>query len=123
MYLWIVLINILFVVQQSQVTITNLSKNWKLDKYEIFWIDYDPEENEKNDYLNLKPDFTYESIDEGEYGVGTWSLTAEGKDHFLNLKSEEGEIRMLVDELEVNHMVLIIDHEELFDLEIHFRTF
>lgn len=108
--------------QNVDVNKQNLCKKWNLEKYEIFWIDYDPEEIEKNDYINLKSDMTYESIDEGVYGTGTWDFITGRKDDYLVLKDEKEEIKLIIDDLEKDKLVLLIDDEELIDVEIHFKA-
>jgi hypothetical protein len=106
--------------QKVPVTKTNLCKKWKLEKYEIFFIDYDIEPNEKNDYLYLKSNMTFESIDEGEFGTGTWSFINNKNERVLILNGKEGEIRLFIKELQKDRLILIIDDEELIDLKIHF---
>lgn len=108
--------------QKLEPNKTNLCKRWDLEKYEVFWIDYKPEANEKNDYLLLKRDFTYESIDEGEYGIGTWDIKITSENQYLVLRNEEGEINMIIEELKKDKLVVVIDDEELIDLEIHFKA-
>ncbi len=98
-----------------------LCKKWHLEKYEIMWIDYAPEENEKNDYIQLKSDMTYISVDEGVKTTGRWTYNSE-KGYFT-LYDEKGEgVRFLVDELETSKMVVNIDIEELEGVDIHFST-
>lgn len=108
--------------QKLEPNKTNLCKRWNLEKYEVFWIDYEPEAKEKNDYLLLKRDFTFESIDEGEYGVGTWDIKVNKEKQYLVLRNNEGEINMIIEELKKDKLVVVIDDEELIDLEIHFAT-
>ncbi len=106
--------------QKVPVTKSNLCKKWELEKYEILFIDYDIDPNEKNDYIHLKSNMTYESIDEGKYGTGTWSFINTKDECVLILKSKEGEVRLFIKELRKDHLVLVIDDTELIDLKIHF---
>lgn len=116
----VIILTVSVFAQKVPITKTNLCKKWKLEKYEIFFIDYDVEPNEKNDYINLKSNMTFESIDEGKYGTGTWLFINTKDERVLILKSEEGEIRLLIKELRKDRLVLIIDDDELIDLKIHF---
>ncbi len=47
-----------------------LCKKWYIEKYRVMWKNYQPETKEKNDYILLKNDMTYESIDEGVFNNG-----------------------------------------------------
>lgn len=99
----------------------SLCKKWHLEKYEIMWIDYDPEENEKNDYIQLKTDMTYISVDEGVKTIGTWIFN-DDKNYFI-MYNEKGEgIRFFVDKLRFEKLVVNIEIEELEDVDIHFTT-
>ena len=98
-----------------------LCKKWYLEKYEIFWIDYEPEEKEKNDYIHLKSDMTYISIDEGEFSTGKWTYNA-AKKHFI-LFDDKGEgLKFIVDELKDSVMTVNVDIEEMDGVDIHFIT-
>lgn len=119
---FVAILSSLAYAQKVPVTKSNLSKMWKLEKYEVLWIDYDLEDNEKNDYMHLKPDMTFESVDEGEYGTGKWKLVTENKEQYLVLMGTQGELRLIIDELRTDRLVLVIDDEEFIDLEIHFIT-
>ena len=99
----------------------SLCKKWYLEKYEIFWIDYEPEANEKNDYILLKSDMTYISVDEGKKASGKWSFNSTKKYFTLYNKKGKG-LKFFVDDLETNKMVLVVDIEELKDVDIHYKT-
>jgi len=61
-----VLLTLLYVSGFSQtLNKKTLCKKWYLEKYEVMWVDYEPEEKEKNDYILLKSDMTYVGLDEG----------------------------------------------------------
>ncbi len=98
-----------------------LCKKWHLEKYEIMWIDYAPEENEKNDYIQLKNDMTYISIDEGIKTTGRWTYNSD-KNYFIMYDAKEEGVRFFVDELETNKMVVNIDVKELEGVDIYFST-
>jgi len=98
-----------------------LCKKWHLEKYEIMWIDYAPEENEKNDYIQLKNDMTYISIDEGIKTTGRWTYNSD-KNYFTMYNAKGEGVRFFVDELEIEKMVVNIDIKELEGVDIHFST-
>ncbi len=98
-----------------------LCKKWHLEKYEVMWIDYALEENEKNDYIHLKSDMTYISIDEGVNTTGNWTYNSE-KNYFTMYDEKGGGVRFFVDELETDKMVVNIDVKELEGVDIHFST-
>ncbi|MFT6335326.1 MAG: hypothetical protein ACI86M_001455 [Saprospiraceae bacterium] len=110
--------------QGSSITIQNLSKKWKLDKYKVSFFSEDPAQNEKDDYINLKSDLTFESISEGEFGVGSWRLNGKKKRIYLSKENEEGEIVFIIDKLRTKKLILIIDDPSDSDaqyLKIHFK--
>ena len=106
--------------QKKEITAENLCKKWMLEKYSVLWTDYEPEASEKHDYILLHPDMSYESVDEGIYGKGTWGYSKKGK--YLLMKNNEGMLKLFIQELGNDKLVLIIDDKELFDLEIHFKA-
>ncbi len=66
-----VLISVFAIASFSQTLNKNtLCKKWYLQKYEVMWINYKPEEKEKNDYIHLKSDMTYTTIDGGVFSNG-----------------------------------------------------
>lgn len=108
----------------TELSIQNLSKKWKLDKYKVSFFSEAPAANEKNDYIHLKSDLTFDSISEGEFESGNWRLDANKKRIYLSNKSEEGELVFIIDKLKSNKLVLIIDDPSDSDaqyLKIHFK--
>jgi hypothetical protein len=98
-----------------------LCKKWYLEKYEVMWIDYEPEEKEKNDYILLKSDMTYQSVDEGKFSKGKWSFN--DKDKTITLFNNKGEeIDFEVKELNSNKLVVVMKLKEMEDVDIHFIT-
>lgn len=107
------------------VTIENLSKRWKLEEYSYLFISEDPEEIEKNDYIFLRKDLSFESVSEGKYEKGKWRLDAKSKRIYLSQDGEEGELVLIISKLENDELVLIIDHPSDPDaegLKIHFKN-
>ncbi len=98
-----------------------LCKKWYLEKYEVMWVDYEPEENEKNDYIHLKTDSTYISVDEGVESTGKW--TYNDVDDYFTIYDKKGEgLILIVDKLKADKMVLNIDIEEMDGVDIHYTT-
>lgn len=114
--------SLISLAQVNEVLKAKLCKKWNLTGYEFLWMDYDPEPNEKNDYILFKESMKFESIDEGIYSTGEWKLTKKDGDDYIIMSNVEGEIGMKIEKITNNHLILIIDHEELFDLEIHFKA-
>ncbi|TXE15331.1 hypothetical protein ES692_17165 [Psychroserpens burtonensis] len=98
-----------------------LSKKWYLEKYEVMWVDYQPDEKEKKDYILLKSDMTYVSVDEGTKTVGKWTFNTE-KNYFTMYNNKGDGIKVIVDKLSVNRMVLNIDIKEMDGVDIHYTT-
>lgn len=98
-----------------------LCKKWYLEKYEIIWFDYSPDDNEKNDYLELKEDMTYESIDEGEYSQGKWTYNNQGK-YFIIYDEKNQGIKFYVSELTSKSLIVRADIEDMEYVNIYFNT-
>ena len=98
-----------------------LCKKWYLEKYEVMWVDYETEENEENDYMLLKSDMTYESVDEGTKTSGKWTFDSE-ENYFTMYNSKGDGIKITVEELSLNRMVLNIDIKEMDGVDIHYTT-
>lgn len=98
-----------------------LCKKWYLEKYEVMWIDYEPDEKEKDDYILLKKDMTYESVDEGVNTVGKWTFNNE--ENYFTMFNDKGDgIKIIIDKLSINRMVLNIDIKEMDGVDIHYTT-
>ena len=117
-----VLISVFAIVGFSQTLNKNtLCKKWYLQKYEVMWIDYTPKEKEKNDYIHLKTDMTYTTIDEGTFSMGKWKYNASKKYFILYNNKDEG-LKFIVDELKKNTMIVNVEIEEMDGVDIHFGT-
>ncbi len=103
----------------------NLNKNtlcekWYLEKYEVYWIDYEPEKHEKNDYIHLKNDLTYISVDEGEITTGRWNYF--DKQKYIVFYNNKGEsLKFFVSTLNSNSMAGRYDIEEIEDVKVHYK--
>ena len=98
-----------------------LCKKWYLEKYEVMWVDYEPDEKEKNDYILLKTDMTYVSVDEGIETSGKWTFNTE-KNYFTMFNNKRDGIKITIDKLSINKMVLNIEIKEMDGVNIHYTT-
>ena len=98
-----------------------LCKKWYLEKYEVMWVDYEPDEKEKNDYILLKTDMTYVSVDEGIETSGKWTFNTE-KNYFTMFNNKRDGIKITIDKLSINKMVLNIEIKEMDGVDIHYTT-
>jgi hypothetical protein len=98
-----------------------LCKKWYLEKYQVMYVDYEPDEKEKNDYILLKGDMTYESMDEGEKTAGKWTFNVENK--YITMFNEKGVgIKINIDKLSIYEMVLNMDIKEMEGVDIQYTT-
>ena len=112
------------VIDQS-ISIQNLSKKWKLDKYQYEEYTETPSDLEKNDFLHLKSDLTFSSITEGNVENGQWRLDVKEKRIFLFQKGVEGEMALIIHDLSVQQLVMSIDDptdEETRKLKIYYKN-
>jgi hypothetical protein len=117
-----VLLTLLYTSGFSQTLNTEtLCKKWYLEKYEVMWVDYEPEEKEKNDYILLKSDMTYVGLDEGVKTSGKWTFNTE-KNYFTMFNDKGEGIKFFIDKLSMNKMVLNIDIKEMDGVDIHYTT-
>lgn len=74
-----------------------LSKNWKLTEIVEFEVEMPPEEEQVNDYMNLKSDGTFDMVFYGKKKTGKWNnsktrinfIEGNGKKFFFTIKSKE----------------------------------
>jgi hypothetical protein len=115
-----VLITFLHISGFSQtVNKETLCKKWYLEKYQVLWVDYELDEKEKNDYILLKTDMTYVSVDEGIKTSGKWTFNTE-KNYFTMFNNKRDGIKITVDKLSINKMVLNIEIKEMDGVDIHY---
>jgi hypothetical protein len=96
-----------------------LCKKWYLEKYQVLWVDYEPDEKEKNDYILLNTDMTYVSVDEGIKTSGKWTFNTE-KNYFTMFNNKRDGIKITVDKLSIYKMVLNIEIKEMDGVDIHY---
>ena len=93
-------------------------KKWNFQGYIYYGMTFSPEENEKNDYLQFYEDGTFESIDEGENGKGTWEWMPKNKSLYLyNSKSNKPLILEVIKLTETTLIVLLKDEKESIKLK------
>lgn len=112
-------------VKAIPITVQNLSKKWKLDKYKYSIFAEAPSEKEKKDYIFFKPDLTFNSVSEGLNESGNWRLDAKKRRIYLSQEGGEGELILIVDDLSSDRLVLIIDDpsdSEIKNLKIFYKN-
>jgi hypothetical protein len=107
------------------ITVENnkILKKWKLSHYELFGSDFDPELNEKKDYIHFYKDNTYSSISEGFFEKGDYKL--EKKTIVMTNTKEKGELKLVIKELTETTLSVSIDDPNDSDakyLTIHFKN-
>ena len=96
-----------------------LYATWHLDKYSDDEAYYNPPAAEREDYLSLARDKTYQFRTEGEESQGTWMLNTNG--NYLELKSTEGEtIRIYIQFLTDKSLVITFDEDLSRAWEVHY---
>lgn len=103
----------------QSTTKDDLCKKWELNKYRILWKSYEPNTDEKNDYIWLKENMTYESVDEGKYSTGKWAFNTK-EDSFVLYDANNQGLKFEIEEIGKNKLVLRVDNKELEGVNIHF---
>ena len=99
----------------------NLCKKWYIHHYTYMWIDYAPEEKDKDDFMLFNEDMTYVSVDEGNQSTGQWSYDVKEKSiKMFNAKGES--IKLLIKEWETDKLVFKIEDKELKSAVFHYST-
>jgi len=117
----VVLILITFTGYSQTVNKKSLCKKWHLAKYEHNWIDYAPEEKEKNDYILLKNNMTYESVSEGKKTRGKWKLN-ENHNYFILYDIKGNGLKFTITELSASNMVFNLEIKDMEEIDIHYST-
>jgi len=121
--LWLLFLT--YQLQANPITIDNLSRKWTLEKYSYLFFSEDPAPKERNDYILLKSDLSFESVSEAKYDSGKWRLDTEEKRIYLSKKGEDDELIFIIHELTDERLILIIDDSSDSDtknLKIHFKN-
>ena len=117
-----ILLSVFAIASFSQTLNKNtLCKKWYLQKYKVMGIRYAPDDNEKNDYIHLKTNMTYSTIDDGEFSTGKWIYNASEK-HFILYNNKKEGLKFIVDELENDEMKVNVEIEEMDGVDIYFVT-
>lgn len=110
---------------ETVITVENLSKKWKLEKYSYLSFSEAPEQQEQNDYISLKSDMSFESISEGLKDAGKWRLNAKEKRIYLFKQGETNELTFIINGLSETVLVLSLDapdDKDAKNLKIHFKS-
>lgn len=106
-------------IKAQSINKKNLTKKWKLSTYTYGRTHYQPSKKEQGDYILLKNDLTYVSVEEGKVATGRWNLNANGK--FITLWNKKGEsIRFFIQALKLNRLVLKADLKDMREIDIHY---
>ncbi len=117
----VLIVSVLFSASAQNLNKSSICKKWYMSHYEYYWIDFEPEANEKNDYILFNTNLTYESVDEGKKSTGKWSFNA--KENNILMYDEKGEhLKLLVKDLDEDKFVFEIDIEEMKGVKIHYSS-
>ena len=120
-FIWIILIIFPSVsILAQELSLEKLCAKWHLEGYTVTWIEYEPEKNEINDYILLRDDMTFVSVDEGVYGTGTWRYD-QIKNTFTLLNREKEELVFNVAELTTEILVIRAEIAGILDVDIRFK--
>jgi hypothetical protein len=98
-----------------------LCKKWYIHHYTYMWVDYDPEEKEKDDFLLFNENMTYVNVDEGTQTTGRWSFDAREKS--LQLFGDKGNnLKLLIKDLDEDKLIFKIDKVELKGASFHYTS-
>ena len=98
---------------------SDLFQTWYLDKYGDENDYYEVPKWEKEDYMILKDDMTFEIKTEGEIGKGTWMLNTNGT--YLEIKYDSGELeKIYIIYATSRTLVLMFDIDEYREMEAHY---
>ncbi len=115
---FVILCLIAITVFSQTLNKNTLCKKWYLHHYEHLWIDYEPEANEKNDFIQFNNDMTYVSVDIGQESSGKWSFNNKEK-YILMYDTNDDYIKLLVKKLDSDAFVFEIEIKEMEGIEIH----
>lgn len=94
-----------------QVSASDFCKKWKLLGYVYLGMTFAPEDNQKDDFLNLKCDNSFTSIDEGKPGTGYWEYKSKEKILWLYDEQFKSGIPFVVKFIKGKKLILIITDE------------
>lgn len=99
-----------------------LLKKWNLSHYELFGSDFDPDANEKKDYVHFQKGGIYSSISQGIFEKGNYML---GDQTIIMTNSKEkGKLKFVIKNLTETTLSVSIDDPNDSDakyLTIHFK--
>ena len=110
--LLILAISITLTVTANGQSRTGFCKKWYLEGY-IYWgVTLSPDDIEKNDFIHLKTDNTFSSIDEGQFEKGTWKWNPKNKTIYLYNESSKEPLSLKLVELSNSLLIVILEDEE-----------
>jgi hypothetical protein len=108
---------------EHTVTETNaLLKKWNLSHYELFGSDFDPEINEKKDYVYFQKGGVYSSVSQGVFEKGNYTLDDQAI--IMTNSTEKGKLKFVIKNLTETTLSVSIDDPNDSDakyLTIHFK--
>ena len=112
-------------ISTSKTTVTEnnaLLKKWTLSHYEIFGSDFDPDANEKKDYVYFQKGGIYSSVSQGVFEKGNYTL--DGQAIIMTNSTEKGKLKFVIKNLTETTLSVSIDDPNDSDakyLTIHFK--
>ena len=99
-----------------------LLKKWNLSHYELFGSDFDPETNEKKDYVYFRKGGVYSSVSQGVFEKGNYTLDDQAI--IMTNSTEKGKLKFVIKNLTETTLSVSIDDPNDSDakyLTIHFK--
>ena len=99
-----------------------LLKKWNLSHYELFGSDFDPETNEKKDYVYFQKGGVYSSVSQGVFEKGNYTLDDQAI--IMTNSTEKGKLKFVIKNLTETTLSVSIDDPNDSDakyLTIHFK--
>lgn len=100
-----------------------LLKKWNLSHYELFGSDFDPDTNEKKDYVHFQKGGIYSSSSQGVFEKGNYTL--DKQTIIMTNSKEEGKLKFVIKNLAETTLSVSIDDPNDSDakyLTIHFKN-
>ncbi|MEM8567522.1 MAG: lipocalin family protein [Bacteroidota bacterium] len=87
----------------------DLTKKWKIKGYIYLGMTFDPEENEKGDYLQFFENGTFKSLESGQLQEGNWELRNHDQVLVLSQAGEPLEIEIV--EFTERELILLFEED------------
>ena len=116
----LLLIGLIFNIANGQSK-KDFCEKWQLVGY-IYWgYTFSPEENERSDYIYFRENGTFESIDEGEFGKGTWKWNAKTKYLYLYDKTSKTPLKLKVLSVSKTQMIVLLKGKD-DEIKVKFKV-